>query len=130
MRSRKRRTVFSLLIFPALAIGGCAIKQPPPPDAVSHAPLVVDEAMQNRQWPVSVAQYANGETNAWATGFILIDRPNAPVWEASVTETPIFVANVLACPIVFLATPAWQPVIYPRGITEPSYTAQPPLPPE
>ncbi|HSV13672.1 MAG TPA: hypothetical protein VLI90_05395, partial [Tepidisphaeraceae bacterium] len=54
-----------LLICGLLAIAlGCEVKQPPKPDAVSHSPLVVDDAMRHRQWPTSVAHYANGQTVA------------------------------------------------------------------
>jgi hypothetical protein len=116
-----------LVLLASLLLSGCVIKQPPPPDPVSHAPLVVDEAMQHREWPMSVAYYQNGETPAGPTGFILSDRPDGPYWQQALADAPIFVANCIACPIVLLCTPPFQPVIYPRGITEPSYNAMPPL---
>jgi hypothetical protein len=118
------------LAAPALlaVVTGCAIKQTPAPDAVSHAPLVVDEAMQNRHWPVSVARYANGETYAWPTGFLLVPSPKDPIWVPAVADTPMFVANTLAMPVVYLFLPPFQTVMYPRGEIEPSYNAMPPLP--
>lgn len=117
---------FVLAAFVALA-GGCAVKQPPGPDAVSRAPLTVDEAMQRRVWPTSVAQYADGQTTGWPTGFIFVPRTN-PVWQAALGDIPVFVTNCMAMPIVLLFEPPWVPVTYPRGEIEPSFTAMPPLP--
>ena len=126
--ARRVRSIFYCLSTIALFASGCAVKQPPPPDAVSHAPLVVDEAMQQRQWRMSVAQYANGDTAAGPTGFIFVNKPDAPVWTAALTDTPIFMLDTVTCPIVFFCTPPWQTVVYPRGVTEPSYNVMPPLP--
>jgi len=107
---------------------GCAIKHAPPPEPVSHAPLEVDEAMQlRRDWPVSVAHYADGQTVGWPTGFLLDPLPK-PAWSAAMTDNPIFVINCLALPIITLFAPPWQPVIYPRGEIEASYHGMPPLP--
>jgi hypothetical protein len=109
-------------------LAGCMAKQQPPPVPLSHAPIEVDEAMQLRgDWPVSVAHYANGQTVGWPTGFLLEPRTK-PGWTAAFSDTPIFVANCLALPIVTIFAPPWQPVIYPRGEIEASYRAMPPLP--
>ena len=106
---------------------GCAVKQPIPPEPVSHAPLEVDEAMQLRQdWSLSVVHYANGQTVGWPTD-LLLEPKTRPAWSAAVTDTPLFVANCVAMPIVLLFAPPWQPVIYPRGEIEASYHAMPPL---
>ncbi len=106
---------------------GCTVKQQQYPDAVDRGPLVVDEAMQQRQWPPSVAHWANGQTPAWPTAFLL-EPQNDPAWQAAATDTPLFVVNCLAMPVVSLFTPPWDVVIYPRGEIEPTYTAMPPLP--
>ena len=109
-----------------LQLTGCTSKQAPMPDPVSHAPIEVDEAMQLRlDWPMSVAHYANGQTVGWPTGFLMIPLTK-PNWSAAYTDTPIFIANCLALPIVTIFAPPWQPVIYPRGEIEASYTAVPP----
>src|SRR4051794_30950248 len=117
-----------LLILGLLAVvAGCEVKQPPKPEPVSHAPFVVDEAMRHRQWPMSVAHYANGQTVAWPTGAILRHRADEPVWQATITDAPIFVANAVSIPVVYMFTPPWQPVVYPSGEVEASYHAMPPL---
>src|SRR5581483_1744996 len=88
-RSRRRRAVarFSIYLFPFTifhGLTGCATKQPPPPEPVSHAPLIVDDAMRQRQWPISVAHYANGQTVAWPTGSLLKHPDTEPYWQATV----------------------------------------------
>src|SRR5215218_6143979 len=45
---------------------GCQRTQPPRPDRLNDAPLVVDEAMQIRDWDRSTATYANGGVVAGA----------------------------------------------------------------
>lgn len=127
--SNMARTRLTILLF-CLLISGCAIKQPPKLDEVSHAPLIVDDAMQHRQWPVSAARYANGQTVANPTGSLFVHRPNEPVWQGVLTDAPMFVANVLTIPIVYIFTPPWETVAYPRGEIEASYHAMPPLPPK
>jgi hypothetical protein len=123
-----RNVVRFILCVSAFQLMGCAVKQAPPPDAVSHAPLAVDPAMQLRaDWPVEVVHYANGQTVGWPTGFLLVPLTN-PGWSAAVTDTPLFVTNCLALPIVTIFAPPWQHVIYPRGEVEASYNAMPPLP--
>ena len=104
------------------------MKQPPQPDPISHAPLVIDEAMQQRDWPVTVANYQNGSTPGWATTFLFINNPKTPPWTAAVTETPIFAFNSLISPIVLICSPPNQRIIYPSDGIEPSYNAMPPLP--
>src|SRR5213082_759955 len=96
----RRLIRLSIYLFPfsICHLTGCTVKQPPPPDPVSHAPLVVDDAMQHRQWPVSPAHYANGQTVAWTTGAIFKHRPGEPKWQATVTDLPMFLANTLSAP--------------------------------
>ncbi len=133
--TRDRRPALTLLTTAAAAAslfgpaGGC-LKQAPQPAPVSHAPLVIDDAMQRRQWPVVVAHYQNGETPAWPTGFVLDHNPDAPKWTAVATDGPLFLANIFAMPVGYAFTPGWTRVIYPTGVVEPTYTAMPPLPPK
>ena len=110
-----------------LLCGAGCLKETAPVAEVSHAPLVVDEAMQRRAWPRTVARFANGETVAWPTAFVLEHRPDAPRWAPVLTDGPLFLANVIAMPIGYAFTPAWTPVTYPNGTIEPSYNAMPPL---
>jgi hypothetical protein len=125
-KNSPRAKILSLLI--PFAMTGCALKQPPQPDPITRAPVVIDEAMQQRDWPVTVAHYQDGSTPGWATTFLFINSPKTPVWTAVVTETPIFAFNSMISPIVLICSPANQRIIYPSGGIEPSYNAMPPLP--
>ena len=125
-----RGCVLALLAACTGGTTGCAFKTTPPPDAVSHAPLVVDAAMQQRQWPISVAQFSNGSTPAWPTGALLTHRANSPAWQEVASDTPIFLGNVLLFPLDYAITPPWLEVVYPLGEIEASYHAMPPLPPK
>jgi hypothetical protein len=128
IRKESKRGMLEFVILAMLAsAGGCAIKQSPPPDSVSHTPLVVDEAMQQRQWPISVAHYANGAAVGEPTTFLLTHRADEPVWTAALTDTPMFVANSIASPAVLICSPPWARVIYPSGGVEASYNAMPAL---
>jgi hypothetical protein len=91
--------------------------------------VVIDEAMQRRDWPVSVARYANGETAAYPTGFVLEHSPKAPIWAPVVTDVPLFFANIVAMPVGYVFTPPWTEVDYPRGVVPPTYNAMPAMPP-
>jgi len=111
----------SILIFAP----GCA-KETKPVATVNRAPLIVDEAMQQRNWSRSVVRFQNGETPAVPTGFKLQHNPNAPKWTPVLTDGPLFMANLIVMPIGYAFTPPWKRVIYPAGVAEPSYTAIPP----
>jgi hypothetical protein len=124
----KNFSTFLLMIVLLAGISACALKHTPPADPITHAPLVVDEAMQLRQWDMSVAHYQNGATVGEPTSFLLTHRPNEPKWTAALTDTPMFVLNSMASPVVLICSPSWQRVIYPSGGLEASYNAMPPLP--
>ncbi len=112
-----------------LLLGGC-FKETKPVALVDRSPLIIDEAMQQRNWPRTVVRFQNGETPAGPTGFILQHSPDAPAWTPVLTDGPLFMANVIAMPIGYMFTSPWHRVIYPAGVAEPSYTAVPPIPPK
>jgi hypothetical protein len=127
-RNNSGATKMFCTLIASVGLAGCAAKVPPQPDPISHAPPVVDEAMQLRDWPITAAHYQDGSTPGWATTFIFINNPNTPTWTPAVTETPLFAFNSLICPIVLICSPPWQRIIYPSDGIEPSYNAMPPLP--
>ncbi len=107
---------------------GC-VKETKPVATVNRAPLIVDEAMQQRNWSRSVVRFQNGETPATPTGFVLEHNKDAPKWTPLLTDGPLFLANVFVMPIGYAFAAPWERVIYPAGVTEPSYTAVPPVGP-
>jgi len=122
-KMKLRAIIYSLC--PILLLTGC-LKETKPVAVVNRAPLIVDEAMQQRTWPRSVVRFQNGETPAGPTLFVLEHPKNTPKWTPILTDGPLFMANIVAMPIGFVFTPAWERVIYPAGVTEPSFTAVPP----
>ncbi len=106
------------------------MKETKPVAAVDNSPLIVDEAMQQRDWPRTTVRFQNGETPAGPTGFVLQHSPDAPKWTPALTDAPMSVANVGLVPFGYLFTPPWTRVIYPAGVVPPTYNAMPPLPPE
>ena len=129
MSSTRNRALRRLALTLAPAVVTGCLKAQPPLAPVSRHPLVIDEAMDRRQWATVPANYQNGSTPAWPTGFVLEHRPDAPKWSPAFTDTPLFLANIFAMPIGYAVTPGWTRVIYPTGTVEPTYHAMPPLPP-
>ena len=60
-----------VLLFSFFVLPGCqGIDREQPPAPVNDTPLVVDEAMQIRDWDRSTNYYANGATVAGGTGYV------------------------------------------------------------
>lgn len=100
-----------------------------PPEPENQTPLLVDDAMQLRDWDRSTAHYANGNTIAGPTGFLFEPRWNQPEWTYAALETPLFMVQTLASPLVLIVTPPWTPIMYTGVTVGPTYTAMPVLPP-
>jgi hypothetical protein len=84
--------------------------------------------MQLRDWQRVSAEYANGDTPAGPTGFLYEPRWNQPEWTYAVIETPLFLGQTIALPVVFVMTPPWTPVTYKGATIEATYNAMPALP--
>lgn len=113
----------------ALSGGGCANGVRPEPIVEASEPMVVDEAMQARDWDASVAYYPNGDTIGG------IDR--APIKPRFIPSDPyvqggaapfLFIAQALAAPVSFLWAPPFEPVATQGEVFRPTYTGAPPLP--
>jgi len=113
----------------AAALVGCQRAVNVPRGRVNETPLVVDEAMQIRDWDRSSAHYEDPRFIAGPTGFWFISPGERPQWYYSATETPIFVAQTVMLPVTLLITPVWTPVRYAGETLEPTHHAMPPLPP-
>jgi len=111
-----------------ILLPGC-MKETKPVAMVDKSPLIIDDAMLQRNWARSTVRFRNGETPAGSTGFVLQHPADAPIWTPILTDCPMFMANVAALPIAYFCTPPWTRVIYPAGVAEPSYTGVPPLSP-
>ena len=101
-----------------------------PPESLSAPSIDVDEAMQARDWRLSMARYPNGSTVAGPTEFAFVPAPNRPQAEAVVVEPSLFFVNLFVAPIEMFEMPPWTPVQWKAATVQPTYTAVPPLPPE
>lgn len=116
-------------------LGGCQFTSPVQPMnyepriGESTTPLVVDQAMQIRDWDRSASMYASGNTIAGPTGFFYEVNWNEPGWTYPLLETPLFIAQTFALPVTLAIAPPWNKVRYTGDWVGPTYTAMPPLPP-
>lgn len=100
-----------------------------PPEPLNAEPLVVDEAMQIRDWNRVTALYANGDTAAGATGFPFTTRRDQPEWRYAALEAPLFVFQAVTLPIHLAIAGPTREVHYAGATIDTTYTAMPPLPP-
>lgn len=103
---------------------GCQRTQPNRPVALSDAPLVVDEAMQLRDWDRQTAYYASGATVAGAKRTTFEPRYDNRYNYAA--DPLIGVGNIVLIPFTYFRTPWGQEVVHRGAITPPTHTAMPP----
>ena len=104
---------------------GCQRTRPNSPVALNDNPIVVDEAMEIRDWDRSTANYASGAVVAGA--------PRV-TWEPKydnrwnyVFDPAIGTANIVTVPFTYIWIP-WGKTVVSRGaITPPTHTAVPPV---
>jgi hypothetical protein len=97
-------------------------------DQVSNAPLIVDEAMQRREWEESRVHYPSGATVAGKTGYMFetSNRVQAPA--RRIADPAVATANILMLPVTFPLSQPWRSQQVSPGVQLPAtYTAQPPL---
>ncbi|HEX8524349.1 MAG TPA: hypothetical protein VF669_18990 [Tepidisphaeraceae bacterium] len=90
---------------------------------LNTTPLVVDEAMQKRDWDRSVAHYANGDTLAGPS--LIVIETSAPDPYQRLADPVVNIVNDAMIPVTTILFPPWKDVIYQGVQTPPTYTAQP-----
>lgn len=120
--TRKRTAAIAGLLF--LTAAGCqtTVNRPAKAD-LDTTPLVVDEAMQKRDWDRSVAYYANGDTLAGPD--LTVIETTAPDPYQRVLDPVVATINDSITPVTTILFPPWKDVIYQGVVTPPTYTAQP-----
>ena len=113
----------------ALATPGCQRYPYAPHGRLHDEPVVIDEAMQIRDWEPSTAHYTNPRFIAGPKGFWYDPAYNMPAPVYAVQETPMFLLQTLALPLTVWLPPLWTPIEYAGETLEPSWHAMPPLPP-
>jgi hypothetical protein len=109
------------------ATGGCTRNSRPNPDAYNDTPLIVDEAMQRREWDPTLATYPSGDTVASPTGFWYRPKDDMGYVERQLVEVPLFIGQVFMMPYTMIEEPLTDTKVYPGAIQESTYTASPPL---
>ncbi len=108
----------------ALATAGCQT-------TVNHAvqadlnrkPLIVDEAMQHRDWDRMVNHYANGNTIAGPD--LVVIQTDAPEPYQRFFDPAVSAINDTIIPVTTVLDPPWKDVIYQGVEVPPTYNAQP-----
>lgn len=111
-------------------IAGCQVQQPiPGPEPVSTTPILVDPAMQARNWDPSVANYQSDLVMAWPD-YAPLKSKSKPMWETPFTETGLFIGNTFYLPYGMCVDDLPTKMIAYKSMNmEPTFTAMPPLPP-
>src|SRR5687767_6171346 len=113
-KSEKRKTAegpfsfFVLLFSLFVCASGCQRIVPPPVRApVNDAPLVVDEAMQIRDWDRSTNYYANGGTVAGGTGYLWQTHEAVNPGHRRFVEAPVAALNIASMPVGLFVNSPW-----------------------
>ena len=127
-RATSRRLYPIALLGAAVLLGGCA---GPAPRPYTPPPMVIDPAIQKRDWERSVAYYPNGDTVSGHNRFPV--RSDAQIGEAelgdAVYDIGASLAQTVALPFTYLFIPPFAPAVYTGENIGPSYTAMPPMRP-
>ena len=126
MRNWIYPTALKICLGALIGLAGCQHQTYTTRGEVTSEPLTVDAAMQQRQWEPTTAYYENGDTRSWTTGFAYSPR-TVPPYAYAATDTGTFLLNVVTLPYTVFDQRAG---VQSGGVKlEPSYTANPPLPP-
>jgi hypothetical protein len=106
-------------------VGGCRFASNEAPKMnLDQTPLIVDEAMQRRDWDRTPAYYANGDTVAGPN--LVVVEGTGPDVVQRVTDPTASVTNAIIAPATFILSPPWKDMVYQGMVIPPTYTAQPP----
>lgn len=109
------------------AEGGCYHAPTSAPSA--PPPLIVDQAMQERDWSRSAAYYQNGGVKSTSLRTTFATGPHNSRLLSSGLETTAFVGNLAVMPLTLFSTPFNTRVIYHGEQVGPTFNAIPALPP-
>src|SRR3954447_1855585 len=79
---------------------GCqSIVPPSQVSKVNDTPLVVDRAMEIRDFDRQTSHYANGSPVAGGTGYLWQNHETVPPGWRRLTEVPVAAANIVSLPV-------------------------------
>jgi hypothetical protein len=123
-----RRSLVPLALL-AASITGCGTQtQQQQP---TRSPMVVDEAMQRRDWERSVAPFPNGSTVSGYNRFPLRTdlQPGDNEYGAAVYDVCASLGQTIALPFTYLFIPPFAKAVYHGDVIGPTYTAMPEMRP-
>jgi hypothetical protein len=118
------------LLAPALVGTGCAPQQQA--GAPPEKPMVVDAAMQRRDWERSAAWYPNGDTVAGVQRYPLRSQggsPGTPDYANAFYDFLASAGQTIALPFTYLVVPPFAPQVFTGENIPPTYTAMPDMTP-
>ncbi len=120
------RSIRNFVIVGALALAaGCQIKEPNRPAAHNDTPLIIDGAMQARDWEQSKAGYQNSNVPANTDRFILQASDSSVEQWGWASEPGLFVANSFYWPVTYIESPPGKWAEHPAATTPPTFNAFP-----
>jgi len=123
-RSIVRFTFAGVLASASMALTtGCQRIKPLQPDTLSDEPVIVDEAMQIRDWDRSTAYYASGAVVAGDPRTRLEPKDDTRLNYAA--DPAIGLGNFVLIPFTYFRTPPFTPVVSRGTIVPPSHYAVP-----
>src|SRR5207244_2666931 len=113
----------------AASITGCGTQTQPQQPA--RPPMVVDEAMQHREWERSVTPFPNGSTVSGYNRFPLRTdlQPGDNEYGAAVYDVVASLGQTIALPFTYLFIPPFAKAVYHGDVIGPTYTAMPEMRP-
>lgn len=123
---RSTRSIFGASLLALwLAMAGCRSSTENAVDKLSQAPILEDEAMQNRPWDQGTSMYANGYSIAYPTLYPYGVALDQPAYAQGLIAPALFYGQALLIPVTAVVTPPWKEVAY-RGVIMPrTYTGVP-----
>ena len=120
------RRAAPVLLF-ASALTGCAQQHP----AATRPPLIVDEAMQRREWERSVSYYPNGDTVSGHNRFPIrtTEQPGTSEYVAAAYDIGASLVQTVALPFTYIFVPPFAKAVYHGEDVGPTYTAMPEMRP-
>src|SRR3954467_13332003 len=94
-----RRGAVKLLAACTMVAAGCQRNIPPATERLNNSPLIVDEAMQRRDWDRSISFYPHGDTIAGGTGYMFQTHETIPDGWRRFVDPSVSAMNILLLPI-------------------------------
>lgn len=127
LRRRVLPAALLAVVMPGALIG-CANR---PHQTRTPPPLVIDGAMQRREWERSVAYYPNGDTVSGHNRFPIrtTAAPGENEYGAAFFDIAVSMVQTAALPFTYVFIPPFSKAVYHGDDVGPSYTAMPEMRP-